>query len=92
MAVAAIDIESGPKCGGKVRVIACIEEPALIRKILDHVRQPAGMANTEARGPPGVRPVGDVCDDWDAGQGVGSTRVAQGPNSGAARSGEMCDR
>ena len=35
--VFAIDIESCPDCGGKLRVIASIEEPGLIAKILGHV-------------------------------------------------------
>lgn len=46
--VFAIDIESCPQCGGKLRVIACIEEPHLIRKILNHVQD----RQFEARAPP----------------------------------------
>jgi hypothetical protein len=34
--VFAIDIESCPDCGGTLRVIACIEAPALIARILGH--------------------------------------------------------
>jgi hypothetical protein len=48
----AIEIETCPDCGGRLRVIACVEEPALIRKILTHVQareKPAGVA---ARAPP----------------------------------------
>jgi hypothetical protein len=33
-------------------VIACIEEPRLIRKILTHVRGKDAQAGTAARGPP----------------------------------------
>jgi len=33
-----IDIETCPACGGAVKVIACIEDPAVIRKILDHLK------------------------------------------------------
>ena len=33
----AIDIETCPDCGGTLRVIACIEDPPLIAKILGHV-------------------------------------------------------
>lgn len=33
----AIDIETCPHCGGKLRVIACIEDPALIHHILIHI-------------------------------------------------------
>ena len=38
--VFAIDIETCPHCGGTLRVIACIEEPALIARILGHVQLP----------------------------------------------------
>ena len=27
-----------PECGGKLRVVVCIEDPALIREILEYVR------------------------------------------------------
>ncbi len=33
-----IDIETCSDCDGTLRVIACIEEPALIAKILGHVQ------------------------------------------------------
>ena len=36
--VFAIDIETCPHCGGTLRVIASIEEPLLIAKILGHVQ------------------------------------------------------
>lgn len=52
--VFSIDIESCPKCGGKLRVIACIEEPELIRKILQHVQARKDGTELEARGPPRV--------------------------------------
>jgi hypothetical protein len=32
-----IDIETCPACGGAVRFIACIEDPAVIKKILAHL-------------------------------------------------------
>jgi hypothetical protein len=48
-----IEIESCPECGGKVRVIACIEDPQLIAKILAHVRsRKMFTAQAAARGPP----------------------------------------
>ena len=49
--VFAIDIEKCEKCGGKMKVIACIEEPAVIDKILKHLEldQPAEPHN---RSPP----------------------------------------
>ena len=36
--VFSIDIEVCGRCGGSVRVIACIEDPDLIDKILAHLR------------------------------------------------------
>lgn len=39
-----IDIEQCP-CGGSLKIIACIEQPAVIGKILDHL-------DKQARGPP----------------------------------------
>jgi hypothetical protein len=35
--VFAIDIETCRRCGGKLRVIASIEEPATIERILEHL-------------------------------------------------------
>ncbi len=35
--VFAIDIEKCQKCGGKMKVIACIEDPEVIEKILKHL-------------------------------------------------------
>ena len=32
-----IDIETCSKCGGKVKIIACIEETEVIEKILNHL-------------------------------------------------------
>ena len=32
-----IDIETCPACGGALRIIACIEDPAVIKKILTHL-------------------------------------------------------
>ena len=34
-----IDIETCPDCGDTLRVIACIEDPPLIAKILNHIRR-----------------------------------------------------
>ena len=50
--VFAIDIETCPDCGGKLRVIASVEEPALIRKILAHVQACEELAGVAARAPP----------------------------------------
>jgi hypothetical protein len=50
--VFAIDIESCPECGGKLRVIACIEDPPLIEKILQHVQRREVLTARTTRGPP----------------------------------------
>ena len=50
--VFAIDIETCPKCGGKLRVIACIENPDVIATILEHIRVREAATTTHARAPP----------------------------------------
>ena len=51
-----IDIEVCSKCGGAVKVIACIEDPMVIDKILTHLdkRTPLGepVALPQPRAPP----------------------------------------
>jgi ribosomal protein S27E len=54
--VFAIDIETCPDCGGRLRVIACIEEPRLIRKILEHVRRREALISRLPRAPPDSHP------------------------------------
>jgi hypothetical protein len=39
-----IDIETCSRCGGAVRVIACIEDPLVIDKILTHLDKEATLA------------------------------------------------
>ena len=52
--VFAIDIEQCSRCGGKVKVIASIEDPKVIKKILEHLNLPSTPQRPEepARGPP----------------------------------------
>jgi hypothetical protein len=50
--VFAIDIETCPDCGGKLRVIACIEDPPLIRQILTHIQRREALLKRLARAPP----------------------------------------
>ena len=47
--VFAIEIESYRRCGGKLEVIASIDDPALIERILAHLGQPS---ETEQVHPP----------------------------------------
>jgi len=50
-----IDIETCPACGGAVKVIACIEDPGVIKKILEHLKQKGEIQEAvklpESRGP-----------------------------------------
>jgi len=50
-----IDIEICEKCRGPVKIIACVEDPAVIEKILKHLKEKAVTTNT-ARLPPGRAP------------------------------------
>ena len=51
-----IDIETCSKCGGEVRIIASIEDPEVIRKILAHLDEKVTPTGTgmlpETRAPP----------------------------------------
>lgn len=51
-----IDIETCSECGGDVRVIASIEEPVVIRKVLDHLEAKGALAGScqlpSCRAPP----------------------------------------
>jgi hypothetical protein len=47
--VFAIEIDTCRRCGGKLRVISSIEDPAVIERILEHLRQ---RAETEQPLPP----------------------------------------
>jgi hypothetical protein len=44
--VFALDIENCLECGGTLRIIACIEDPAVMRKILAHLDAQAVSAGT----------------------------------------------
>jgi len=46
-----IDIETCPVCGGAMRIIACIEDPLVIEKILAHLDAKAD-AGQASRPPP----------------------------------------
>ncbi len=58
-----IDIETCNLCGGKVKIISAIEDPKVIKKILDHVGMPSvAPAPKPARGPPQVETNQDEFD------------------------------
>jgi len=44
--------ETCPKCGGKLRVIACIEDPDVIATILEHIRTREAAETSQPRAPP----------------------------------------
>jgi len=49
-----VDVEICDQCGGMVKVTACIEDPAVIKKSLDHLHKTApsvGRLSMEARNP-----------------------------------------
>jgi hypothetical protein len=50
-----IDIEICEKCKGPVKIIACVEDPIAIEKILKHLKEKSISSNT-ARPPPGRAP------------------------------------
>jgi hypothetical protein len=51
-----IDIETCIQCGGAVKIIACIEDPMVIEKILTHLNLPSASTKPaprpESRAPP----------------------------------------
>ena len=54
--VFAVDIETCSVCGGSMKVIACIEDPLVIKKILTHLRAKGlyleAAALPQSRAPP----------------------------------------
>jgi len=50
-----IDIETCENCKGPVKIIACIEDPAVIAKILKYLKEKA-VTDSSAQRPPGRAP------------------------------------
>ena len=54
-----IDVETCRVCGGNAKVIACIEDPAVISKILKHLQErsslDSGVQIPNPRAPPQAR-------------------------------------
>jgi hypothetical protein len=46
-----VDIETCEKCEGPVRIIACVEDPVVIRQILEHLRKKESI-DLQAQPPP----------------------------------------
>jgi hypothetical protein len=66
-----IDIETCPACGGALRIIGCIEDPAVIEKILAHLDAKAA-AGQAARPPPSRAPP----EGRSSGEPTGAAQVA----------------
>ena len=54
-----IDVETCARCGGTMRIIACIEDPVVIKAILAHLANKARPVHA-VRLPPGRAPPGPV--------------------------------
>ena len=59
-----IDVETCPRCGGKVKIIASIKDDEVIEKILAHVdaqvHRPKAATLRSSRAPPQL----EIDDDW----------------------------
>jgi hypothetical protein len=66
-----IDIQTCPACGGALRIIACIEDAAVIEKILAHLDARAAAAQA-ARPPPSRAPP----EGRSSGKPTGAAQVA----------------
>ncbi len=79
-----IDIEICRECGGAVQVIAYIEDPVVIRKIRDHLKEKSeyrmrfGFPSAAARHPPQMRLI-------DEGKSVRESQESVTPGKGRAR-------
>ena len=58
-----IDIETCPACGGSMRVIACIEAPDVIEKILDHLDSKTAECKATQRPPSRAPPQRGLFDE-----------------------------
>ena len=61
--VLGIEIETCSACGGAVRIIACIEDPAVIEKSLSHLDAKAPAPNASRRPPVRAPPQRGLFDD-----------------------------
>ncbi len=67
-----IDIETCSVCGGAMRIVACIEDPVVIEKILAHLDAKAAAAQAPGRRRAGLRPRGGR----SSGEPTGAAQVA----------------
>ena len=50
-----IDVLACPRCGGRMRLVATIEEPRIIREILAHLGLPTEVPHARPPRPPPAR-------------------------------------
>ena len=62
-------VENRPDCEGKLRLIACVEEPFLIRKVFAYVQAREDLAGLTARAPPMFEPRESELFRWTRGSG-----------------------
>jgi hypothetical protein len=65
-----IDIGIRPTCGGAVRIIACIEDPVVIEKIVAHPDEKRAGPEPSCRPPPRVCPVQALWSGYSGGYSV----------------------
>ena len=58
-----LDVLECPKCFGRMKLIALIEDPAVIKKILEHLNLPSEVPKARAARPP---PEQEDRELWDA--------------------------
>jgi hypothetical protein len=54
--VIGIDLETCPACGGAIRIIACVEGPDTVEKILTHLDAKGAQPGVPRRSPCRARP------------------------------------
>jgi hypothetical protein len=55
-----IDVLACPRCGGRLRLLALIEDPRVIRQILEHLGHLGLPADVSGRAPPKVPETSDL--------------------------------
>jgi len=58
-----LDVLECPKCFGRMKLIALIEDPAVIKKILEHLNLPSEVPKARSARPP---PEQEYRELWDA--------------------------
>jgi hypothetical protein len=59
-----IDVETCPKCGSAMKIIACIDEQEVVEKILTHIVARDLQPDTTERPPSRAPPQLEIGDDW----------------------------